>query len=171
MFQWSICDEAVLDVEKIPTPLAHPIRSIDGELPKAKSESEILEWLIHGESYFSKQYVVLNFMDGKDWPDGGYTRKVGFEINRKEHISFYEEAMKIYENSEEDGDMVYLQGIELLDRGQFLRGFGDRRYYVVDDDMLKSFREAAVSEDVGEWAWENRDMVFGTVERAMFSPW
>lgn len=55
MFQWLICQEKVLDIEKIPTPLAHPIRSIDGELPKDKTESELLDWLVHGESFFSKK--------------------------------------------------------------------------------------------------------------------
>jgi hypothetical protein len=149
-FQWTVCEEEIYDVQNIPTDLAYPIRSI-GKIPEDKtSESELLDWLVHGDSFFSKKYVILDFMDEKDGGDG-YTGKKVFEITKKEHMGFCDAAIKLYENS--DG-YLYLQNVDIIDRGQYLRKFGGRKE-AVTDELLAQFEEDA-REGAPSWADDNR---------------
>lgn len=77
MFDWSIVeDEVVTDIRNIPTALTHPIHSLDDadlqqflkSSSSKKSETELLDWLIHGESFFRKKYVVIKIVNGR-YPD------------------------------------------------------------------------------------------------------
>ena len=155
-FQWEVCEDEIFDVQSIPMDLAYPIRSI-GKIPEDKtSESELLDWLMHGDSVFSKKYVILDFMDGKDGPDGDYTGKKVFEVTKKEHMGFCDAAREIYRNSGEDGDSVYLQNFDIIDRGQFVREYGTNNKETVTDELLEEFREAAREGDP-EWAWDNKE--------------
>ena len=138
----------------------HSIRSI-GKIPEDKtSESELLDWLMHADLFFSKKYVILDFMDGKDGPHDGCTGKKIFEITKKEHMGFYDAARKLYEKSEGDGDMVYLQDCGIIDRGKSLRKFGAHSKEVVTDELLASFEEDAL-EGYSDWADENRHYALG----------
>ena len=106
-------------------------------------ESEILDWLIHGEDYFSVKYVVLYFVDEQDGEDG-YTAKVPFEITKKEHLVFFEYAKSLCSIC--DSGLVYLSGCDLVDRPEFLKEYGESRR--VDEDFLASVEEAVDDEDV-----------------------
>lgn len=149
-FQWEVCEEEIFDAQSIPMDLAFPIRSI-GKIPEDRtSETELIDWLIHGDAFFSKKYVVLDFMDGKDGPYDGYTEKKVFEITKKEHMGFYDAALEICDNSECDGDSIYLQGCDIMDRGQYLREYGGKGAQVVTDELLAEFEEDARE---GDSAW------------------
>ena len=81
-----VCEEEIFDAQSISMDLVFPIWSI-WKIPEDKtSETELLDWLMHSDTVFSKKYVVLDFMDKKDGPDDGYTGKKVFEITKKEHM-------------------------------------------------------------------------------------
>jgi hypothetical protein len=105
---------------------------------------------VHGDSFFSKKYVILDFMD-EEGEGGGYTGKKVFEITKKEHMGFCDAAIKLYENS--DG-YLYLQNVDIIDRGQYLRKFGGRKE-AVTDELLAQFEEDA-REGAPSWADDNR---------------
>jgi hypothetical protein len=157
-FDWSIShDDPIQDIQIIPSSLAHPIRSCIETLPSGKTETELLDFMIHGESFFTKQYVVLDFVDGKR----GYTGKAAFEITKKEHLDPFVKAIdKIMESSGPDGDMPYLDYCTCVDRGEFLSRYAAvSEHHVVDNAQLQQFQEDAESDDVGEWAMACYDLV------------
>lgn len=51
------------DVLNIPSSLAVVLRSFETVPEDKKSEGELLDWLVHGDDYFSMKHVVLDFMD------------------------------------------------------------------------------------------------------------
>ena len=150
--------------------MAWIVRTLAADIPTDKCESELLDWLIHGDSSFSKKYVVLHFMDRKDGDDG-YSGRVAFEIRRPKYMPFYDYCCTICSHSEPCGDNVYLEDCELIDRVSFLQRFNGLGH-VVDRKMLKRFKKDALDDEtIGEWAWENRDLVHsvGRVEEHRFS--
>lgn len=151
LYVWTIGDEEITDIQNIPSNFAHPIRSI-GEIPKDKSESELLDWLIHGESFFSKKYAILKFVDGKSGDESPYSGNVAYEIENSEHFKKFVKALEeIFDFSEEErydrGEEVYLDRYYIIDRGQYLgrHDFSDRR--VVDDATVEAFEAMAKKRD------------------------
>ena len=159
-FSWSVDeDQTVTDVQVIPTSLAHPIRTI-GKIPKAaKTECELLDWLIHGESYVPKKYIVLEFMDGMLGPDDGNRRAVPFEVRQENHYArFLAASWKLCVDSEADGDLVYLSGVRELDRAMYLHEFGTSTTpRVVDDELVTVYEYDAAEEDPW-WAHNHRNI-------------
>lgn len=149
LYVWTIGDEEITDIQNIPSNLAHPIRSI-GEIPKDKSESELLDWLIHGESFVPKKYVILTFVDGED---GEYSGDVAYEIGNSEHFKKFVKALKeIFDFCEEyeyDSMRTYLTGYNIIDRGQYRSRRDFRGYNVVNDFIVEAFEEMAKERDPG----------------------
>ena len=177
----------VKDIQTLPSSMFQPIRTIaveelaefiregkadenqrgnkkseDGNKKSTKTrkhwESEILDWLIHGEDYFSVKYVVLEFVH----QEGDYTSdirdytsdKILFQITKQEHSNFYAYAKSLSKICNEV-DWVYLGICDLIDseRASFLKHFmkecGDKlRVVTVDENIFANVHDAA--ENKGE---------------------
>ena len=156
LFDWSICEDEITSMQSILAASAAgslPIRSVQqGTIPTDKSESELLDWLVHGESFFSKKYVILGFRHHGD------SRKVHFEISKEEYMPFYDACKTIFDNYKKNDryneQIGYLDSCELVDRGTYLCGFSFRsKLFIVDDHILREFEvKASYDEVVGYWA-------------------
>lgn len=161
LHDWTMSDDESLDdISGFPKSLAYLVcSSINGDLPSEKSESELLGWLIHGDSGFQAKYLVLEWYDPKDGPDDGYCGKVAFAIEDEKYLEEVETlASDLVSICPPDGDLTGLVNSEILDLGKFKREFGEEKATVLDDDWMKEFRRAVEEEDT-EWAWENRGLV------------
>ena len=101
LFSWSISDETIRDVQNIPTAFGHLIRTTNSDDILAEaSVSELLDWLVHGDSFFSKRYVLISILDGtrrryEEWSDRG--GDIAFEISEEKHLTPFLEAAKVIE--------------------------------------------------------------------------
>ena len=152
LYVWNIRDEEITDIQNIPPSFAHPIRSI-GKIPSDKSESELLDWLIHGESFFSKKYAILTLVDVEFPRRHGNKWDEAFEIREKEHLKRVVDALdEIRIHSYNSENARYLIEYDVIDRGQYLRRFNS--CHVVDDDVVGTFEEKANLREGFSW----RDM-------------
>ncbi len=140
-FVWTIGDDEITDIQNIPAQIAHPIRSI-GEIPSDKTESELLDWLMHGESYFSKKYVIVSC--GNQSSNTEFNQV--YEITEKEHLKKFTDALEdLLSTAEEngfkvfDGSDMYLNGWYVIDRGNYLLKFHEGACNVVNDDLVECF--------------------------------
>lgn len=147
LFVWTVGDEEITDIQNIPNKFAHPIRSI-GEIPKGKAESELLDWLIHGDSFFSKKYVILKVKSGSR-SDCSYCEEYALEVRKKDHLDRVAGAWNTiwdlflyYDDDEND----HLDDVSVIDRGQYLRKFDG--CVVVDEDLVGKFEKMAESKDL-----------------------
>jgi len=155
--EWILCDEDIPEahIPYIPADLAHPIRSIGESIPNSSrytNESDLLDWLIHGESFFAKQYVVFEFEDscccGYDDDDDAQLsqQRVVFEVVDEKHLVPFLEASEIVCDKSWNPPLT---GPNLIDRGAFLHEFGGKiRPFVVSDKVLKDFEEGGRIEDL-----------------------
>ena len=164
MFDWTIVeDEVITDIRNIPAELTHPIRSLgeNDEMPQGKTETQLLNWLIHGESFFVKKYVIVTF-SGHRW-----NRDAMFDVSTEDlEKPFYDAINKIYEESQNVRFGVKLSAIKFIDRGQYLYeyAFGRQKrcVHIVDEEFIKSLQEWLADEKyVSLWAQQNREMVHG----------
>lgn len=144
-FVWTIGEDEITDIQNIPAQIAHPIRSI-GEIPSDKTdESELLDWLIHGESYFSKKYVVLSFHSGCR-----KNRVEVYEITKKEHLQKFTVAVNTISNKSHE-EYIQIVNWYVINRGTYLLKFHDEvACKVVDDDLVECF-ERRVKEKKFWW--------------------
>ena len=107
-----------------------------------------MDWLIHGESFVPKKYVILTFVDGKDGDDG-YSGDVAYEIGNSEHFKIFFKALEeIFSFCEgDDGESVYLANYYTIDRGQYRSRRDFVKHEVVDDATVEAFEEMAKERD------------------------
>ena len=170
LFDWSICEEEIKTVEAICMASSLgvlPIRSIEKEsLPTEKSESEFLDWLVHGDSFFSEKYVMWEYVEGTD-----NVRKYMFEIRKEAHLKrFYDACKIICKASDYTGRRSHrLTDCKLFDRGNFLceiavkpceTSLGVYEEIVVSDELLEFFEKFAQcpSENIQEWFYEAQEL-------------
>jgi len=172
-YQWSICEDEITNVENILGlfDVAFPIRTIQYEdIPTNRSESELLDWLIHGESYFAKKYVVFKCSKGSYRFDSTHERI--FEITKKEHLKFTDVCKNIYYTYNEyidereidryDDDTINIESCEIYDRGTFLRDFADnwREPEIVNDEKLRKFEEGIRHKDDDDFLFYIEDLIW-----------
>ena len=183
MFDWTIVeDEVITDIRNIPAELTHPIRSLSekDQLPKNKTETQLLNWLIHGESFYMKKYAIVTFLDPIFPRNNG---DVVFEVSTEDlEKPFHDAIRKIYEKNRDQvrKENSKLNGFRFIDRERYLREYGnshcertsrcrpyafDRKkpcVHVVDEALIESLQEWLANENfVSKWAHENREMVHG----------
>ena len=159
-FQWSIDeDETITDIRHIPSSFALPVRTLPDTYPKDKTEGELLDLVIHGESYFSKKYVILSFMcEAHNWYDTVIEMEMGkavFEISKKEYLPFYEYCKKLYDHSKRDPEVAYLDGCDLVDEATYQMkelSCNHCTSYIVDDELMGRFKKYSEDKDIGDWA-------------------
>ena len=188
MFDWTIVeDEVITDIRNLPPVFGHPIRSLreHEELPKDKTETELLNWLIHGESFYSNKYAIVTFCDR----DKDFNGNVVFEVTKEDlEEPFVDAIWEICSNNcefEVPRGNTYLKDLKFLDRSQYLCYCSVREIkieetdeiwddeeesdeeefdgvYVVDEKLIESLEEwLAARSYVSNWAFENREMVKG----------
>ena len=118
-------------------------------------EAELLEWLIHGEEFWSTKYVVLSFFDERT----GITARVPFEISQMDHAIFFEYAKSLCNiGRDEDEIGLVLQDYDWLDRRALVEEFGEtpRGLTKVNENFLNDVKKAIDNEDA-KWAenWYN----------------
>ena len=159
-FEWSIDeDETITDIRYIPSSVALPVRTLPDTYPKDKTEGELLDLVIHGESYFSKKYVILSFMcEAHNWYDTVIEMEMGkavFEISKKEYLPFYEYCKKLYDHSKRDPEVAYLDGCDLVDEATYQMKelpSNNCTNCLVDNDLMGRFKAHSEDKYIGEWA-------------------
>jgi len=169
-YNWTIDEDTILtDVQNTPASLGPLVRSFD-KIPTDKSESELLDWLVHGDDYFSYKYVVLTFrlydLVDNCYVDPSPLKRVAFEINRKEYYTpFVGFCNGIFDHDCGALDDPYrsspswsVDDYQTIDRGEFLKEFGGQGH-VVDDDLLELFEQDLSEEGNEYWADKNQHLI------------
>ena len=191
MFDWTIVeDEVITDIRNLPTAFSHPIRSLREyeELPKDKTETELLNWLIHGESFFSKKYAIVTFC--KRYYDyhgvrNDFNGDVVFEVTKEDlEEPFFDAIGAIFQANRigRDYGNTYLDALKFLDHSQYLCycavrgiknevGFGLEEsddeekcdcVNIVDERLIESLNGWLAAGNYGYyWAEMNHEMVKG----------
>jgi len=180
LYNWTIDEDTVLtDVQNTPASLAPLVRSFDEIPTDNKSESELLDWLVHGDDYFSYKYVVLTFrlydLVDNCYVDPSPLKRVAFEINRKEYYKpFLDSCETIHafysgglDDPEHSSQLWCVDEYDTLDRGEFLKEFGGQGH-IVDENLFELFGQGVdiCRERNVYWAEENQHLMnVGNVER------
>lgn len=83
-----------------------------------------MDWLIHGESFFSKKYVIMKFVHPKDGYDRG-SGEFAHEVRKEEHMKKLVDALDKIEKFSENIGWAYFEGYRVIDCGLYLREFDD----------------------------------------------
>ena len=108
-----------------------------------------MDWLIHGESFFSKKYVILKVAHRRA-EDSSYCAEYALEVRKKEHL---DRVIGAWESiggsfSMANAEFDYLDDVCVIDRGQYLRKFDGCE--VVDEDLVGKFEKIAESDSINE---------------------